>query len=529
MVPDGRARLFSTQERSNRVRFVKTLTCGLVGLNLLLCRAAIAAPGLKILIDQPPATLNPRMALDASGQRINALLFAALTRVGATLSVEPELALRWSSDRQSKRWEFTLAPDSVDHSGLRLTPALLKECFENYRQSKPSALSVQNLTAWKTLSVQGNALVFELTQADPHFDRNVSLLRFFRQEGSPPCVEPKAPSPVIGSGPFRAQPMVMTPDRTLNLERRQPDGSFEPTASLLFVRDENTRTLRLLRGEADVAQNSFAPYRTRWLKKQNPERFELTEAPGVNVSYLAFNLRDPLLRDLRVRQALALSIPVDSIIRHKLAGMAERASSFLAPFLPEAIPQAQAISTTLDQASTLLDQAGYPRSKTSGIREGLPLTFKTTPIREGYEIVRIIQDSWKKLGISLKIEVVEPAVFLASVRKGAFQLSLGRWIGVADSSIFERTLRSSSPTNRAGYQSGQMDLLLDQAAQAQTLEQRKVASEKVQNLMLQELPYYPLWFWKNALLYDKKLEGLSADELSRSGGLMPLFELRPKK
>jgi ABC-type transport system substrate-binding protein len=285
-----------------------------------------------------------------------------------------------------------------------------------------------------------------------------------------------------------------------------------------------------------VAQNSFAPYRTRWLKEQHPNRFELIEAPGVNVSYLAFNLRDPLLQDLRVRKALAMTIPVRSIIDHKLAGMAENASSFLAPFLPEAMLPAQSPGNltenseeTRAKASTLLDQAGYPRSARTGIREGLRLTFKTTPIREGYEIVRILQDTWKKLGVSLKLEVVEPAVFLASIRKGAFQLSLGRWIGVADSSILERTLRSSSTNNRAGYKNPKMDLLLDQAAAAPTLEERKAVSQKVQNLMLEDLPYFPLWFWKNALIYDKNLEGLSAQQLSRSGGLMPLFDLRPKK
>jgi peptide/nickel transport system substrate-binding protein len=287
-----------------------------------------------------------------------------------------------------------------------------------------------------------------------------------------------------------------------------------------------TRTLQLLRGAITVAQNSFSPVRTRWLHEHHPERFALLETPGVNVSYLAFNLRDPALADVRVRRALAMAIPVDAIIRHKLAGMADPATSFIAPFLPEAHAPAR-LPNDLPAAQALLDEAGHPRDLKSGIRKTLKLSFKTTPVRDGYEIVRVIQDAWKRIGVELELEVVEPAVFLASVRKGAFQLSLGRWVGVADSSILERTLRSGHASNRSGYASAEADSWIDRMNSGPSTTARRQAAQALQELMLKDLPYFPLWFWRNALLHDRKLAGLEARNLSRSGALAPLFELRP--
>jgi peptide/nickel transport system substrate-binding protein len=194
--------------------------------------------------------------------------------------------------------------------------------------------------------------------------------------------------------------------------------------------------------------------------------------------------------------------------------MAEEASSFLSPQLDDATSPVIA-RENLPAAEKLLDEAGLRRNA-AGVR--FSLRFKTTPQREGYEPARILQERLSKIGIQTTLEVVEPAVFLASIRRGAYELSLGRWVGVADASILERTLRTGNPSNRARYSNLKMDELLDH-------QQWK----KVQTLMAEELPYFPLWFWKNAVLTRTELEPLSPEQISMSGGLRPLLEIRRKE
>ncbi len=492
------------------------LTAALLASGLLAgtSQKACSAERIRILLDAPPQTLNPRLTQDAAGQRLAALLFPALTQKDSRLRVAGQLSASHSSDPSGTVWTFVIRPNLRDHGGANITPTILKECFENYRSGKPMALAARALEEWKTLEVRGQTMTFRLKRADPYFSRNVSLLRYFRQEGRRPCEDPLAGRPLIGAGELRAEVFSSPPEHQLDIDRKTKQGGFAPHARLLFVRDENTRVIRMLRGEADVAQNAFSPVRFRWLARKHPDRFALIEAPGVNVSYLSFNIRHPILAKKEVRQALALAVPVDELVSTKFSGMAEPASSLLSPLLEGAF------NPTLERdhparSEQLLDKAGFPRQK-NGIR--FSLQFKTTPLREGHELARILQERFSRLGIQVSLEVVEPAVFLAAVRRGAYELALGRWVGVADPSILERTLRSGSPTNRAGYSDPAMDALLDRADW-----------KGVQQKMVEDLPYFPLWFWKNAVLLRKELTGIESADLSLSGALEPLLNVRWKE
>jgi peptide/nickel transport system substrate-binding protein len=478
---------------------------------LLFASIALAQSPLRILMDAPPQTLNPRMTQDAPGQRIAALLFPALTRQDSRLRVHGDLAEDIRSDPTSHIWRFRIRRGLQDHQGAAITPAELLECFTHYRDQKPLALVTQALAPWKSLRVEGPTLVFELEKSDPYFSRNVTLLRYFRQEGLKPCENPVASKPLIGAGDFRADILGgRAPDQELTIERREAGGSFRARARLIFVRDENTRVIRMMRGDADLAQNAFSPVRFRWLASRHPEKFRLIEAPGVNVSYLSFNVRHPVLKDPRVRRALALAVPVRELVQGKFANMVDPAASFLSPLLEDSAAPAIARENPAE-AERLLDEAGYPR------RNGAPrfqLVFKTTPLREGHEPARVLQESFRKLGIDVRLEVVEPAVFMAAIRNASYEIALGRWVGVADPSILERSLRSAAATNRAGYADAKMDQLLDRHDWKQ-----------VQLKMADDLPYFPLWFWKNAVLLRKGLTGLEPSQISLSGALHPLMEV----
>jgi peptide/nickel transport system substrate-binding protein len=455
------------------------------------------------------------MTQDANGQRITALLFPALTRLTSKLQVEGDLAESFSSNKKHLEWTFKIRPHLQDHGGQRIDASLLAECYSNYRNQKPLALAVQALSPWKSLKASGNEIRFELEKPDPYFHRNVSVLRYFRQIGRPACTHPSGSDPLIGAGEFRATILAQPPEGDLTIEELH-QGRFAPRARLIFVRDENTRIIRMLRGQADVAQNAFSPARFRWLMEQNADRFALYEASGVNVSYLSFNVRNPILSNRDVRLALSHAIPVSELIDGKMARMADKATSFLSPLLAESTAP-PAIAYDLKRAESLLDQAGFTRQGDTQRGRRFSLRFKTTPLREGHEPARILQEQFSKIGVDVQLEVVEPAVFLASIRRGAYELALGRWVGVGDPSILERTLRSTSSSNRAGYSSPEMDALLDRQDWRQA-----------QLKMLEDLPYFPLWFWKNAVLVRKGLIGIDASAISLSGGLRPLMQIHEK-
>ena len=472
---------------------------------------------LRLIIEQPPTTLNPRAALDAWGQRIDALIFRGLTQIDSDLNPQPDLADHWEIADGGKTWKFVIRTGLRDQSGESITPLRIANCLDEYRMGKPTSPLAAAFPYWRKTRSDSSSVILELDRPDPYLARNVSALRYFVPEGGTPCHEPEANQKVIGSGEYRPATWELAPDSGLLLKSQNGD------IQISFVRDETTRALRLLHGDADAVQTGITLTKTRWLQKNHSDQFRFLERKGVVVSYLAFNLSDPILSKLAVRRAIAEAIPRQDIVDHKLLGFCQLAGSFLAPELPESYQSEFRFDPS--ESEKLLDQAGYPRGP-NGIR--LTLRYKTTPVREGLETALIFQDALRKVGIQLNLDPVEPTVFLASIRKGAFQMYSSRWVGVSDASILYRTLHTGESNNRAHYHNKETDQLLDLAATEMDLAKRTVLMKQVQQRMTADLPYFPLWYWNTTLIVRKEFTGLDPGQLSLSGGLRPLTQLRRK-
>jgi peptide/nickel transport system substrate-binding protein len=478
---------------------------------------------IRVLLDRPPTTLNPRMAADSNGQRFGELLYAALTLKDAEMRPQPYLAESWSVQDHGLAWVFKIRPGQKDHSGQEITPQRLATCFNEYLQGKPRSILMAGFTSLKSIEARENELVFQLNRPDPYLATNLTLFRYFTTgDPSKPCHEPGANDHIVTSGSYHLPKFDyedLTPEHSLELI---PVEAGRRALFFTWTMDDNSKALQLIRGDVDVASTSVSLTKTRWIEKNYADRFRVIERPnGVNVSYLAFNLRQPDLKKLEVRKAIALAIDREDFVQNKLMGFGTPAGTLLSPVLSESVPQS--VEYNPKKAEQLLDQAGYPRDK-NGVR--LRLRFKTTSVRDGFETALALQYALHKIGIELTLDVVEPAVFFASIRKGAFELFTSRWIGVSDASIFYRTLKTGNPDNRDGYSNPEIDALLEQSQLETDPARRKDILAKIQAKVIEDLPYLPLWYWNPSTILRKDLTGLEARDLSLSGSLAPLAHLR---
>ncbi|MGK5090193.1 ABC transporter substrate-binding protein [Bdellovibrionota bacterium FG-2] len=447
------------------------------------------------------------------------LFFRALTRIDANLNPQADLAQSWQSLDAGHKWKFTIAADAKDHASQTITPTRIAACLEQYRIGDPPALMRGGFPNWISTTADSNSVTLEFSAPNPYLARDVTVLKFFQIQGeSSPCTEPKTASVVIGSGAYFPKDWALNPQNEM---LALPTDKTKLPIGFVFTLDENAKSIKLLRGEVDVAQNALSLTKTDWVARTRSEQFRLIERPGVQVSYLAFNFRDPILAKKAVRLAIAHAINRDEYIKNKLAGHGSKAGSFLSPYLEESAPSDFSYDPKLSEQ--LLDEAGYPRGD-DGTR--LHLKYKATPSREGIDTALVFKSMLGKVGIDLTVEIVEPAVFFALIRKGNFQLYSSRWIGISDSSILYRTLHSKSPNNRVKYANPEIDALLDQSRTLVSLSARKPVIAKVQKIMAEELPYFPLWFWTNIAIVRKDLKGLEDGQISLSGSLVPLTELK---
>jgi peptide/nickel transport system substrate-binding protein len=481
---------------------------------------AVQGVPLQLMMDLPPVSLNPRSTIDANGQRLNALFFRGLTRIDANLKAQPDLARSWKTSSGGLKIDFEIAPDQTDHELQPITAQKIAACLNFYFKGKPTSPYIASFPNWISAEATSNERVtLQLSKPDPYILKNISLLRYFRVKGvAEPCTEPTPGAELVASNAYYMAPWVAYPESEMLLlpeSVKRPD--LKPI-HISFVEDDNTRVLKLIRGEVDATQLSLSVAKEHWLLTHYSDRFKSIVRDGVAVGYLAFNLRDPLLQDRRIREAISLGIDRGDIVKNKLYGSGTLAGSLLSPQLQESSYHVFAYDP--EKAKQLLAQAGY------SIAHPLVLHYKTTPVREGYEQGLIFKDMLAKIGVNLVLDLVEPAVFTASVKKGKYQLYASRWLGVADGSILYRTLYSKNPDNRTGYSNPAVDRLLEKAVSELDEQRRIILLKEVQEIAAQDLPFFPLWFWNTNLILRKDapfFSTLTPKSLSLSGALEPML------
>lgn len=466
------------------------------------------------------------MALDAAGQQLDELVFSGLIQLNKDLRPVPAIAESWTVENGGKTWRFRIRDNARDQSGEPITAEKMTACLENYRHGKPLSPYIASFPAWTGTEALNNEVLLKLSQPDPYLLRNLSLLRYFRAVNplSPKdeiCTNPKAGDTLIGSGLYRLAESGydgLFPESELLL---LPTTAGPHPLRFIFSIDENSKAIRLLRGDVDVAHYSIQISKTRWFEQKYGDRFRVLAREGVPVTYVAFNLKHPILGKKAVRHAIALSLDRKSIVHYKMFDLDTESGSLLAPMLPEST----AVEIPYDPAAAEkeLDATGFPRGP-DGVR--FHITIKTTPIRDGLETNQIFQAMLARIGIQVTLQIVEPAVFFASIRKKNFEMYTSRFIGLSDGSIFYRILRSGRPDNRASYENPEVDRLLDRAMSETDDSARAELMRKVQTIMADDLPYLPLWHSKITDLIRKGLTGLDGPDLSLSSSLVPLSKLR---
>lgn len=477
---------------------------------------------IRIMTDRGPGTLNPRRALDSIGQKMGSLLFEGLSRIDENLKAAPGLASKWEVMDQGKTWRFHIRPGLKDHTGRKITPKKIALCLENYRSGKPIARVSAGFPYWTGTRVKGNIVEVLLSEPDPYFPRNAFLLRYFVDEKGIPCEEPEAGDKIFGSGAYMPPGGAIT-DLTPDLEFSIVPAFGKKFAKLrfIFVNDETTRALTLLRGDADIIMNGLGLSKENWFKEKHTDRFYVMQKRGVTVAYLAFNMKDPILSKLKVRQAITMAIDRKKIVRDKLFGICTVANSFLSPVLAEYADHD--FEFNVKKANSLLDAAGYPRKK-DNIR--FKIKYNTTPVRIGIEKALIFREMLKKIGVRLELKVLELAVFFANLRNRNYQMYSSRWSGISDGSIYYTTMYTGQPRNRVDYSNPEVDRLIQSASSEVSEKKRILKIRRVQEYMAKDLPYFPLWYWDNLVIMSKDLTGLTQKEISLSGAFDPFRHLK---
>ncbi|MBI2683010.1 MAG: ABC transporter substrate-binding protein [Acidobacteriales bacterium] len=480
------------------------LVMAAVSLLLLSCTQRPKSDTLVVIIESSPANLDPRVGTDAQSERIGKLIFDSLVRRDEHFNLQPSLAERWEIP-DPRTYIFHLRRDVRFHDGTRLTARDVKWTLDSMRDGTVLTPKASTFKTVDRVEAPDEATVIvHLTEPNATLLWNVSdgavgIVPF----GSGKDFNQR----LVGTGPFKFVRAVQ--DSEVVIARNDEywgDKAHVTQVRFAVVPDATTRALELRKGSADIASNALSADMTETLRKEKDLLVQV--APGTIYSYLAFNLRDPLLKDVRIRQALAYAIDREAIIRYLWRGLAEPADSVLPPQHWAYEGEVQKYPYDPARARRILEDAGYRADPATGVR--FHLVMKTSTEETTRLMAAVFQQQLREVGIALDIRTFEFATFYSDVVKGAFQMYSLRWIGGnEDPDIFEHIFHSASfppkRANRSYYANPKVDALIDEGRKTIDPARRKQIYSALQKIVAGDLPYVHLWYLDSVLLHNRRV------------------------
>ncbi len=464
-------------------------------------------------ISGDPGQLNTAITTNGGVQTAGALLYDGLVALDDSLRPTPALAERWETELGGARYRFHLRRGVRWHDGVPFTAADVKFTFEHLllkfhartRSSvSPTLLGIEaadDSTVVFTFKRPYAPLLMQLDVGEAPI-----LPKHIYEVGDP--LRNRANVAPIGTGPYRFA--AYTGHSEIRYVANADYFRGAPkigTVVLRIVPDGETQVAALETGEVDFLFSVPRPARRRLAADTRFRVVRSSRSPGGSncISTLGFNLDRPILRDLRVRKAIAHAVNRPQFVERVLFGDGRAAD---AP-ISSAIAFAHASDLDIPAfdtlaANRLLDASGWRRGVNemrvahgvAGVRDGTALSigFKAMPSQQPYG--DLLRAQLRSVGIDVRLETLEAATFAASVFTSRdFDTAIGAYCNGMDPEIGVRRMLVSSSiapvpfSNMAGYRNPSVDALFDSAGAALDIAERRRLYHELQVLTVHDQPY----------------------------------------
>jgi len=313
----------------------------------------------------------------------------------------------------------------------------------------------------------------------------------------------------LSAGPFRYGDHQ--PQQQITLERNPSywRSGFPRLDRVVWrvLPDQSNLLIQLKTGAIDLME--AIPPREAEHVRVHPD-LQLIVFPDRSYGYVGWNNRNPLFRDPRVRRALTMAIDRNAILDSVLRGFGRTAVGPVLTTMWAFDHDLRPLPHDPRTARDLLARAGWKDRDGDGIldRRGQAFRFELltnagNEVRE--DICLLIKDQLQRIGIDVQPRFIEWGAMNGRLRRGRFDAYVSAWREgtQVDLAPIWHSAPAGAPTfNFVGYHNPKVDHLLDQAAQAGSIEEQKPYFLKVQKIIAEDQPY--------TFLYEgERLDGLN--------------------
>lgn len=464
--------------------------------------------------------LIPFLADDTASASICGMIFNGLTKTDKNLEVIGDLAERWEVSEDKKQIIFYLRKDAMWHDGIPFTAEDVKFTYElilNPQVACPYYASYSDIEEMEILD--GHKILFKFKEpyAPALLKLGMGIIPKHLLEGKDirTCGFGRSP---VGTGAYNFKEWKT--DEYIILEANKDyfeEGPYIDKYVVRVIPDTAVQYLELLTGQIDAMELSPYQYKIR----SNTEKFKgavdkykyLAHA----YTYIGYNLKDPLFREKKVRQALSLAIDKKEIIQGVLMGLGEPTTG---PFLRGTYAYNDETEDTEynpQKARELLKEAGWRDSDSDGVLDKNGEQFKFKLItnqgnKQREDAAVIIQRKWQEIGVKIEVQTIAWAAFLNEfVNKKNFQAVILGWTIPVDPDIYN--VWHSSSANEGGlnfisYKNEEVDRLIEEGRRIFDVEKRATIYKKIHFILADEKPYTFLYCPYATPAINKRFRGI---------------------
>ncbi|MFE3527073.1 ABC transporter substrate-binding protein [Streptomyces sp. NPDC059161] len=441
--------------------------------------------------------------------------------------IVPWLAKSWDISPDTTAFTFHLRSGVTFSDGTPLTAQAVKDNFD----AVPKLGALGTLAQGYLSAVESTTVVDPLTvrvkfkQPNAQFLQATSTLSLGIESSASVKRSPqqKCSQGIVGSGPFTLNQYVQNQSITLVKRAKYDWGSslwskkgeaYLDKLVFKVVPEAGVRTGGLQSGQVD-AISSVGKANEAALKGGQVSLLRRAN-PG-NVFNLGLNNSRPLLKDVKVRQAILFAIDRQQIVDAVFPTGTQPATSILAHTTPDYANLGSDLAYDAAKAKSLLDSAGWKtgsdgiRTK-SGTRLSLSITWFANAATN-QPALELIQQQLKAVGIDVVLKERQIAQFATTLQSGDFDAVWGN-LTRADPDIL-RSQYSTKPANFYHLPTSPLDSLLTQQAATTDAAMRKQLVDQAQQLIVQNAYVVPVVELQTQLGVTKKVHNLDFEASSR--------------
>lgn len=483
------------------------------------CVGDRGTPDRRTLVDSrdtyDPRSMDPALSTDVPTGRAVSYVFDGLTSFTPSAEVIPGLAERWDVSPDGRTYTFHLRSGVRFHDGTPFDASHVAASWQ--RVLDPS---LRGGRGWPLYPIAGareyaeggsasitglsvaddSTLVVTLTEPLAIFPKLLAMPVAAVVPHNPPGDFGENP---VGTGPWR---MVEWRHDDYLLFARNPDyWGGAPAADSLRVRiipEPSTAVAEFESGNVDVLLVPEGEAR-EW-EQSDSRSAQLKSVAGLRLFYAAINVTRGPLADVRVRQALNMSVDRATILAELIGGRGQLAAGVIPPALSGSDASRGPYAYDPEEARRLLAQAGYPN--------GIDIELWVSTTQPFPRIAESIQAYLSQAGIRATIVQREAASVREASRNGQVDVIVKDWFAdYPDAENFLYPLLHSENTGVGGnvsfFSHGPFDTLVSASRRELNETERDRLYRQADQIAFDQAPMIFLFFYNDLYAIQPWLSG----------------------